>query len=136
MDLLQLGRRVDAELVGEPGAEPLVDVQRVGLPAAGREGPHQLAGEPLVQRVLEREGLELGDEGVRVAELEVGVDPVEDGHEPQVVEAGGVGGERVVGRRRARRAGEGRAAPQREGLGEHVGRRAVLAAAQGRHHRP
>ena len=76
----------DAELVGEQRAHALVGGQRVGLAAGGGERRDQLRREPLVQRVLGAQRLELGDEPVAVAEREVGLDAVGERREPQIVQ--------------------------------------------------
>ena len=55
------------------------------------------AGEPLVERVLARERLELGDDSGRPAEREVGGQPIGRGSEPQIVQPSDRrGGERGV----------------------------------------
>jgi len=47
MHRLELGRRVDAELVGQPGPQPRIRPEGVGLGPAQGQGPHQLAAEAL-----------------------------------------------------------------------------------------
>ena len=52
VDRTHLRARIDAELVGEPGAQRLVRRERVRLPPGGGERAHQQRDELLVQRVL------------------------------------------------------------------------------------
>ena len=125
MDLLQLRARVDAEFIGQPDAQLLVGAQRIRLASARTQGAHQLAGEPLVQRMLRGERLQLGNQCGRVGELEIGLDAVEDGDQPQVVQARRVRAERCAGR-----VGERGTAPERDRRGEQLAGLAVVAAAQ------
>ena len=61
-ELLQLRPRLEAELVGEPVAGRLHDGEGVGLSPGAVEREHQLAEEPLAQRMLAHEPLQLGHE--------------------------------------------------------------------------
>ncbi len=61
LQLPQLRRRVEPELVGEPGAQPGEGRQRVALPAGGDQRLHQYADGPLAQRLGGHQRLELGD---------------------------------------------------------------------------
>jgi hypothetical protein len=54
VDSAQFGARLDAELVDEDPACPLVGVQRLGPPADGRQREHELGMEPFLQRVAGR----------------------------------------------------------------------------------
>ena len=74
LQLGQLGRRIEAELLGEHGARARVHAQRVGLAAAAVQGDHQAAGEPLAQRVLVGRALQLADGLAVTAEGEEGVE--------------------------------------------------------------
>ena len=67
---LQLGRRVEAELVGEHRPGPGERPQRVGLAAGAVEGEHQPAHEALAQRVLVGQPLEPGGGLGRAAQRE------------------------------------------------------------------
>jgi hypothetical protein len=91
-------------------------VEGVGLPSRTVEGEHQLPAQPLVQRVLGDELLELADDAVVATERELAVDPVHDGSEAQLLEPLDVG---ARGRLEAE-AGEGAAAPERERLLEQL----------------
>ena len=58
----QLRPRVDAEILGEQGAGPLVRSEGVSLPSLPVEGGHQQRPEPFAGRVATHQTLELGDE--------------------------------------------------------------------------
>ncbi len=82
--LFELGHRRargDAELIGEQAVQPRVAPQRVGLRSRAVEGDHQLTPEPLLERVLGHDALELADEGSVTTGRQVGVDPVTEGTE-------------------------------------------------------
>ena len=94
----ELGRRIEAELVGEHGARARVHAQRVGLAAAAVQGDHQAAGEPLAQRVLVGRALQLADRLAVAAEGEQGVEAGLQRLQPQLVPAhGGRPGPLLVG---------------------------------------
>ena len=63
-----------------------VDLERLGLAARAVEREHLLAAQPLAQRVLGDERLELGDERRVPPERELGVDPLLERREPQLLE--------------------------------------------------
>ena len=108
---------VDAEFAGEQFADPLVGGERVGLPAAAVQRQHELAVQPLPQRMPGGQLLQLGDERVVPAERQVGVDPGLQNGEPQFLQPGGLGpGEGVVGQ-----VGQHRAAPQIQRLAQRLG---------------
>ena len=111
LELVQLGREVQAELVVERGARGGERVERVGLPAGAVEREHELRTESLAKRLFADERLELGHE-LRVTALrEVGLDPQLERLEPQLVETGGRQGDGL-----AREIGERWAAPERKRL--------------------
>ena len=78
--------RVEPELVGEREPGGAVDLERLRLPAAAVERDHQLAAQPLPQRMGRHERLQLADECGVVAEREIGVDAILDRRHPQLVE--------------------------------------------------
>ena len=80
--------RLEAEFVDQPPPRVLVSLERVSLPAGSVERHHQQARGTLPKRVLPYELLELRDELATVTELQVGVDPVLNGLQPQFVEIG------------------------------------------------
>ena len=53
--------RVNAELVGEPGAQQVMRGERVRLPPASGQRPHQQGGQLFVQRVLRGQGGQFRD---------------------------------------------------------------------------
>jgi hypothetical protein len=107
--LAQARIRHEPELVEElsPFA---VALERLRLPAASVERQHQLAAQPLAQRVLRKERLELRNEHAVSTECEIGVETLFERVEPQLLETSDLSGrERLVGEIR-----EGRASKQAE----------------------
>jgi len=51
---LQAGRRIHAQLVGQPGAQPLVRLERVERPAGPVQREHRQLDEPFPQRVADQ----------------------------------------------------------------------------------
>ena len=86
LELLQLDARLEPELVVQERPRPPVDLEPFGLPAAAVEREHQLRAEALAVGVLGDERLELGDERELAAERELGVDPLLDRRQPQLLE--------------------------------------------------
>ena len=116
LELLQRLARVEAELVDERGARVLVGGERVGLAAGAVEREHQQAAQALAQRVLAHERLELGHGLGVAAEREVGLEPLLERDEAQLLEpADLVAGERLVAEVRERRP-----APEPERPAQHV----------------
>ncbi len=94
----------------------LIRLGRVALPAGPVVSEHQLPPEALTQRVRGDEGLELGDEMVCAALVELRVDQLLAGDEPQLVEPARLArGEGLVPDVEERRA-----APERQGLAQHI----------------
>ncbi len=128
LELLQLRRRVEAELVGEREPRRPVDLERLGLPAAAIERDHQLAAQPLAERVRGDQRLELADERRVPAQRELGVDPLLERCNAQLVQP----------RRFAPRElllveiGERRTAPEGERLGQERRPRGRVRAEGGR----
>ena len=87
VEALQLGARLDAELVDERLPRRRVHLERLGLPPGPVEREHQLRARALAKRVRSDERLELADELGVAAEGEVGVDPLLERREPQLLEA-------------------------------------------------
>ena len=114
LELLQLRRGVEPELVGECEPRGAVDLERLGLPAAAIEREHQLAAQSLAERVGGDQGLELADERRVAAELELGVDPLLERGEAQLVEPRGLEAREVL----LVEIGERGAAPEGERLGQ------------------
>ena len=76
VELLQLPARLDPELVVQNAAAVVVGLQGLCLPAAAVERQHQQSANALTHRVLRGERLQLRNELVVRAQLEVGFDPV------------------------------------------------------------
>ena len=86
LEPLQLGARLDAELVHERLARPRELGQGVRLAAGAVEREHQLRPRPLAQRLRLDESLQLGDHLGVPAELEIEVDPVLQRRQPQLLQ--------------------------------------------------
>ena len=82
--------RVEPELVGEREPGRPIDLERFRLAAAAVEREHQLAAQPLAQRMARDELLQLADEHRVPSELELGVDPLLLRRHPQLVQARGL----------------------------------------------
>ena len=105
LEPLQRGTGLEAELLAEVVGGPPVGAQRLALPARPVEGEHELTPEPLAQRVLGDQRLELPHHVGRAPEGEVGVEPQLDGAEPELLEPRRLDrGERLVGEVRQGRA--------------------------------
>jgi hypothetical protein len=114
--LLQRATRLDAQLLDELPARVRVDLERLPLPSRSIESQHQLTAEPLAQRLLGDEALELRDELGVPAAPEVGVEPVLERDQTELFQAADLDLERAF----ARNVDERRAAPERERLPEDV----------------
>ena len=66
---------IDAELTGEQVAGTPVGGQRLGLPPAAIQRQHQLAVQPLPQRILGGQLFQLAGEGVVPAKRQISIDP-------------------------------------------------------------
>ena len=89
VELLKRGAGVDAELVGERPSRLVVDVESVCLAAVAVQRKHELPAEPLAERRLLDERLELGNECGAFAELEICVDSHFEHFEAQLFEPAG-----------------------------------------------
>jgi hypothetical protein len=83
----QLGAGLGPELVEQGAPRGAVGLQRIGLAPAAIQREHELASEPLAQRLRGDEDLELGDELLRAAEGEVGLDAVLERGDAQLLQA-------------------------------------------------
>ena len=79
LQLAQVGPGLDPQLLCQDAPRALEGRQRVPLPAGAIQREHQLTPEPLSERMLGDERLELGDQLGRSARGEIGVDPVLEG---------------------------------------------------------
>ena len=123
----QLVTRLDAQLVGEPPPRLAVGVERVGLAPAAVESEHELAGEPLVRRMLGHHTSQLSDELDVAAGGEVRIDSGGDGGLVLLLEPRDLG----LRERLERQVAERRPAPQRERLAQEPARVVDLARGQG-----
>ncbi len=113
----QLGARLEPELV-ERGARGAVGLERLRLPARPVERQHQLPAQPLALRLLRDQDLELADELGVTAEREVGLDPLLERRQPQILQPPGLDPrERLLAELRQRRP-----APQAERLAQQARR--------------
>ena len=123
LQLLQRGRRVEAELLDQGPAMVLERPEGVGLSPAAVEGEHELGLEGLPGRVLGAQRFELRDELGRPAAGQLGVDQGLVGDEPQLAEPLGLGSRPVL----VGELGVGVALPERQGgAGLRRGSRRVL----------
>ena len=105
--------RLQAELFQQQLPDLAVGLQGVGLAAGAVQGEHELAAEPLAQRLVGDQALELADQLGPGAEGQVGLDPLLHADQPQLLQPGDLGlGERLVAE-----VGQGRPPPQGQRLG-------------------
>ena len=117
LELFERLARLEAELVDQRSPRTLVHGERVRLSSRAVEREHQLRAEPLPERLLRDQLLELADELAVSAEREIGVDPVFERRESKLVEADDLRlRERLPGE-----IGERGPAPQRERRPQAVG---------------
>ncbi len=106
----QLRPGLDAEILEQRRSRIAIRVESFGLPAAAIEGEHEQAAKPFAIRVPGDQALQLRDDSVVRAFVEVEVDPPLGRGKTEVFEARSLGnGERGVD------AYEGRPAPELEG---------------------
>src|SRR4029450_11639817 len=119
VQLAELGRGIDPELVGEDLAGPLVGAKRLALSPGAVQGEHQLFPEAFTERMTRRESLELADGLSEFPDRELRVDPFLQCREAQVIEPCRLRSERRLGREIA----EGGTPPQIERVVECTDRR-------------
>jgi hypothetical protein len=94
----QLHAGVQAGLLGEPPADPLVGGQRIGLPAGRVQRPHEQGVQPLPQGMLRGQRLQLANQPGVLAKRQLRFDAVLQRSEAQLLQEGGAGGgERLCG---------------------------------------
>ena len=105
LELTELRTRLDPELVDQDSARLPVRLERLRLATGAVQSEDQLAPQPLAQRMAGNEILELGHELGMATELQVGVDPLLERGQPDLLETGDLADEcrliRCVGERRA-----------------------------------
>jgi hypothetical protein len=109
-EVAQGGARVDAELVGEPGADAGVGGEGVGLAAGPVQGQDEQFGQAFAKRVLAAPGLQFGGKPGVTAQHQVRGGAGLDRDQGQFVEVGPVGGGEVG----VAELGQWLAAPQRK----------------------
>ena len=112
LESLQLGPRLEAELVREPPAALAIGLERIGLPSGAIEREHQLPPEAFARGVLFDQRFELGHQRRVTAQGQLGIDAVLEGGQPEILEPACLGaGERFVGD-----VGQGLTSPESESL--------------------
>ena len=112
MQFPELGTGIDAKLFRQDAAAFLEDTQCIALAARPVQGQHQLAAQPLPQRIGGHERAQLPDEPGVPAERQLRFRLHLDGAEPLLLEPADL----VPGEALRRELGERRAAPQAECL--------------------
>ena len=84
---MQLRPGLEADLLDQPGPRGAVGLQRLRLAAVAVEREHELAAQPLAQRMLAHERLQLADHARVVAERELRLDAQLDRRQPQLLQA-------------------------------------------------
>jgi len=111
------GTRLQAELLQEQFPHLPVGLECLGLAAAAVQGEHELAAEPLAQRLLADQALQLTDQLAAGAEGQVGLDPLLQADQAQLVQPRDLGlGEGLVAK-----VGQRWSPPQRQREGQLLG---------------
>ena len=87
----QVRARFDAELVDQQPPHPGVRRERVGLPATAVQRRHERGPQPLAERVLSHQGLELTDELTASTEVDPCGHHVLEETQPELLETGAMG---------------------------------------------
>jgi hypothetical protein len=95
LESLQRRPGLDAELVDQQPAGPLVGVEGLALPAIAIERQHELAPHPLAERLLGQRGLDLVHQVTGLTRRQVGVETVLVGRQPELLESPGLGRARL-----------------------------------------
>ena len=114
----KLDARLDAELFGEHGPGLPVDVERLRLTPRSVKRKHQLAAKALPERMLRDQRLQLSHQLLVAAECQIGVDPVEECREAELIQAFGFAERQTL----QTHVGKRRAAPERQRLPQAPGR--------------
>ena len=96
LERAKLLTRLDPELLVERAADILVGGESVCLTAAAVEREHLVGAQPLLQRVAGDEQLQLRDEIGLAADSEIGVDPLLEQREVQLLQPRYLGLDEVV----------------------------------------
>ena len=109
--------RLEPELGGKVLPAVLVHLQRLPLATGPVQRHHQLTAKALAERMALDERLELADQLVVASEREVGVDPLLERGQAELLEASDL----RLGERLVREVGKGRPAPERQRVTEPIG---------------
>ena len=115
VERLELGTRLDPELLHERVARVAVRGERVGLPSRPVQREHQLRAESFPQRMPRDEQLQFRHEVGVDPELEIGGDPVLEYAQPQILQTVDVVLREVL----QLRVGKRPASPESKRLAEH-----------------
>ena len=88
LELSELLAGLDPELLDQRLASGSVGLQRLGLAPGTVERQHAQSPQPLAQRMLRDQGVELGRDLVLAAAVQVGLDAVLDCGETQCIQPG------------------------------------------------
>ena len=91
MQPAQLRPWVDAELLDQDRSGPLVGQQRIGLPTRAVQGQQQLGPQPLPQRLLADQPLQLGHQLSVPPQPQVGLEAILHRAQPQLAQPVGLG---------------------------------------------
>jgi hypothetical protein len=116
--LFQYRGRVDPEMPGQQLAALGEDGECLGLAARRRQRAHEQRPRALGQRVIGHHGLQLADQGGRLTQAQLGLDPVLGGLGPGLGQPQRDG----VGELRAGRVGQRLTVPQVQRLPQDLGR--------------
>jgi hypothetical protein len=94
LELLELRRRVDPQLVREQVLRPPIGVERFGLPAGPVARQHQMPPQTLTHRMLDDDALELGQHLGVVADREPRTEEILDRRHAELVEPSDLAGQR------------------------------------------
>ena len=89
LELLQRPARLQSELLVQQLPGLPVRLKRLRLPARAVEREHQLAAQPLLQRVRGHQRLQLADQLGALPESQVGFDAVREHRSPQLLQPPG-----------------------------------------------
>ena len=116
MEQSESGPGIQSQLVGEREPGPLIGPQGIGLTPGAVQGHHLQRAQPLAKRVVDREGLQLTEDGVVAADPEIGVDALLDGAQTELCQPKHLGTDRLL----VGHVGVRRTSPQPQGGGQDV----------------
>ena len=124
---LELGARIESQVVTQQAPSPLAGLQCIGLASAAVQRKRPLRPAPLAIRMLGDQPLQIGRQQQMPAQRQLGVDEVLGGDSAQLLEAGRLGPHIDL----PRKIPERRAAPQRQRRTQSIRRLAGLTGRQG-----